>query len=181
MIFARFYTYFVAFWHTYADFITFYLRLHQNDPIMIQIKSTTSFEVFSFWITTLDFKRTYFMRNGSYCVSDLFWPLVTSNQSLILKISYAYSKGIGPKVWYPQNQHDSLNQFQFFELKIRRNKKVTAILSPGIQPTYSEEFFSGSYLGLCWEWKFLWWTFKADAGDKNVSRCQKDVAPKSDC
>ena len=56
------------------------------------------------------------------------------------KISNAYSPGIGPKVWYLQNQHVSLNRFQFFELKIRRNKKVMAILSPGIQPILSSLF-----------------------------------------
>ena len=35
-------------------------------------------------------------------------------------ISKSYSQGIGQKLLYPQNQHDSLNQIQFFEI----NKSV---------------------------------------------------------
>ena len=33
------------------------------------------------------------------------------------KFSKSNSQRIGPKVWYPQNQHDLLNHFQFFQIK----------------------------------------------------------------
>ena len=44
--------------------------------------------------------------------------------------------GIGQKLWYLQNQHDSGNPFLFTEIKNRSQKKVLPISYPGIQPKY---------------------------------------------
>ena len=48
------------------------------------------------------------------------------------KILEPDSQGIGPKFWYRQNQRDLLIHFQLFEIKKRSQKKVMAILTPGI-------------------------------------------------
>ena len=41
-------------------------------------------------------------------------PRILKNSA---KFSKSNSQGIGPKIGYPQNQQDSLNHFQFFEIK----------------------------------------------------------------
>ena len=47
--------------------------------------------------------------------------------------------------WYPQNQHDSLNHFQF-KKKTLIEKSSVDFFNPGIQPTYKVYFVSITHL-----------------------------------
>ena len=83
-----------------------------------------------------------FLHSSDHLLKQKWWFLC-KNWVKILKSDY---QGIGPEFWYPQNQHYSLNHFQFFQIKNRSLKNVLSISNPGIQPTHM----------ICAHWFFFW-------------------------
>ena len=71
-------------------------------------------------------------------------PRNFKNQPIISKSN---SKRIGPKFVCLQNRHDSLNQFQFFEIKDWLVRKAMAISNHGFPPKNNIKKHAGSFGG----------------------------------
>ena len=75
---------------------------------------------------------------------DQFQSKFSSGKKLA-KISKSNSQGIDPKFLYVQNRNDSLNQFQFFEIKIAHPKKLILIPEFNLSMSYVRIRYSSMF------------------------------------